>query len=493
MDRHNKHEAARLTLAALNNLVVASSYTFEDPLTSKLISIYQKAQKAVTVGKFKNLDRISTELLGELEQTSNAMKTFKEKDSLLHPAVNNMHLALSATTEFVRLFKQREIPKSANEHIMLACYANIMVQSSSGSASQTDQHCKSGRDRTYTAQLHEEAMKVYFMQYGKLPIPDDLTQERENFINIFSDLFFIGLAQENSNQNQHGSFGLQNLTVLRKWPLCLAFGTINPKETCMLPYDIQEKLKERDPDLINNKNLRDLGKMSKRMKIKKKQGLTGKIKAGITSILLLALSPVFLCCKVTGKLAPSYNPLFTGLILLGIITTASILYVAPIIITAAATVQIAAAITASLLFIISNEGLDPGKKTNNKIADIVAITMVTLVIAIIMLNPVITALALPMLTLPAIICIAAVAATLITNSVKAVIPKAFISAENPSNTTKVVPEGYKHKPAPTAESYPGPAGPALSPTSQAHRLGAAASPISSPTSSPTSSSKSPGH
>lgn len=319
MDKqNNRHEGAKLTLAVLNNLIVGVDRN--DKLAVKtqqeekqlgirdnLINIYRMIESETDINENKSdLDKVSTTAIDRLGE---ALVAIKEKDG---KAANNAKLAIAATKAFIETFKERAIPKSANEHIMMACYANLMVQSSSGEASQTDQHCKSGRDRTYTTQLHEQAMKVYFDTYGKLPTPDDTNSEkvkctdeakkeivkgaREAFIDIFEECFFLGTGQENSNQNQHGSFGLQNLTLRRPWPNCLIFGTINPDETCMLPTDIKQRLEKRDPGLKNNKHLRNLGKMSKKMKEKDKPKAKKAIDAVTklaTNTVKLAISPLF--------------------------------------------------------------------------------------------------------------------------------------------------------------------------------------------------------
>ena len=528
IDKHNKHAAADLTLAVLNNLIVATAINDEVRtgsaklgISTDLFEIYDNIENDVRIGNRDDLDKVSKQLITKMETVSYKLEDKTGK------AANNTKLAVAATTEFIRLFQDRATPKSANEQIMLACYANLMVQSSSGEASQTDQHCKSGRDRTYTTQIHEKAMQTYFEKYGKLPTPDDSGKSieepvlnrkgeqlfkimldskgeivfdsegqvvfepivesildkdgkpldaREKFIEIYADEFFSGLGQENSNQNQHGSFGLQNLGLRREWPLCLVFGTVNPDDTCMLPKDIQEKLKERDAGLKNNGDLRNLGKMGKEMKDKENAfvktaktsssfirqllmsplaavGLT--MLAVITSvflfskimpkaiskderfkyfmaastsmglnmlsllkpIILLALSPLILlappfllCCKITGKAAPSWDPLFTGtllfLALAGVAVAAA--YLAPAVILAATVVQVTIALSASLLYIFGAQGLDPDKSVQTRSLDMsITILIAVAITSMVIFSPALS-LALPVIVIPIIAAIAAI-------------------------------------------------------------------------------------
>ena len=552
IDKHNKHAAAELTLAVLNNLIVATAVndtvrkgSNKLGISTDLFEIYDNIRNDVKTGNRKDLDKVSKQLITKIETVSYKLENKTGK------AANNAKLAVAATTEFIRLFHNRDLPKSANEQIMLACYANLMVQSSSGEASQTDQHCKSGRDRTYTTQIHEKAMQTYFEKYGSLPTPDDSGKHisepkadngqqlfkimldskgeivfdsegevvfepifqpivkngkhldaREEFIEIYADEFFSGLGQENSNQNQHGSFGLQNLGLRREWPLCLVFGTVNPDDTCMLPKDIQEKLKERDAGLKNNGDLRNLGKMGKKMKDKEnpfvktaktsaifirqllmsplaavgiiiliilalaspfipknerfKYFMTASTSMGfnmlslLKPIILLALSPLILlappfllCCKITGKAAPRYNPLFTGTVLFLALTGVAIAaaYLAPAVILAATVVQVTIALSASLLYILGAQGLDPDKSVQDRALDISATILLAVAItSMVIFSPAIS-LALPVIVIPIIAAIAAIPLYNLTQKVvtkisEAVMPESKNEAKSDAKMNK---------------------------------------------------------
>lgn len=323
--KHNNHASVDLLLSVLNNNIVALAHAGKK--TDNLIKVYKKIKETCALSDdYYDLTKLIKSDITELEnllKTQQAVPNNPQLDS-------NIDLSLKSITEYIKLYKNsmQNIPE--NEQILLASYANMMVNASSGSSSRVETHCKSGRDRTFVVQIYEQAMQAYFIQHGKLPVAAEQNIiDREKFVNIYVELFMQGLAQENSNQNQHGSFGLNNILIQRPWPLCILAGTLDPKSTCLLPDDILQNILKKNPDIAaQNESQRFNGKHIDPNSLNKSPFLNWLSNVS-GAILELALSPLFACCVIANKIMPNYHPFFGGIfIFAGVVT--GLVFIAPL-------------------------------------------------------------------------------------------------------------------------------------------------------------------
>ena len=323
--KHNNHASVDLLLSVLNNNIVALAHAGQE--TDNLIKAYKKIKETCELSDdYYDLTKLIKSDITELENLLKPQQNVPNNPQL----DSNLKLSLKSITEYIKLYKNsmQNIPE--NEQILLASYANMMVNASSGSSSRVETHCKSGRDRTFVVQIYEQAMQAYFIQHGKLPVAAEQNKnDREKFVNIYVELFMQGLAQENSNQNQHGSFGLNNILIQRPWPLCILAGTLDPKSTCLLPDDILQNILKKNPDIAaQNESQRFNGKHVDPNSLNKSPFLNWLSNVS-GAILELALSPLFACCVIANKIMPNYHPFFGGIfIFAGVVT--GLVFIAPL-------------------------------------------------------------------------------------------------------------------------------------------------------------------
>ncbi len=86
-------------------------------------------------------------------------------------------------------------------------YLAILTEAMGGAVST---NCKSGKDRTGLDEIYRASMMLYFKEKGVLPSFTDKGAERQNFINIFTQLFNTMKTQEAAAANTPGSFGLKD-------------------------------------------------------------------------------------------------------------------------------------------------------------------------------------------------------------------------------------------------------------------------------------------
>lgn len=76
--------------------------------------------------------------------------------------------------------------------------------------------CVSGKDRKAIEFIHTDAMLIYFYIYGKWHIFNDSDKDRNNFVQIVTDLFVSRHQQQHAGQNAPGSDALKTPKVY--WP-----------------------------------------------------------------------------------------------------------------------------------------------------------------------------------------------------------------------------------------------------------------------------------
>ncbi|MBT4885217.1 MAG: hypothetical protein HON55_03580, partial [Legionellales bacterium] len=184
--KHNNHASVGLLLSVLNNNIVALKHSGEkhDKQMKKLINAYKKIKETCELSDdYYDLTKLIESDITELEDF------LKIDDVGISKLNSNLKLSLNSITEYIKLYQNsmQNIPE--NEQILLASYANMMVNASSGSSSRVETHCKSGRDRTFVVQIYEQAMQAYFMQHEKLPVANDIKGNREKFVNVYVELF----------------------------------------------------------------------------------------------------------------------------------------------------------------------------------------------------------------------------------------------------------------------------------------------------------------
>jgi|GEM_PF-3640536 len=143
------------------------------------------------------------------------------KDSLAQdPKLNlttaqekNLKLNRMAISALVNLRDKDEIT-SRNRAAFKAAYMGLLVESMGGTVIS---NCKSGKDRTGLDELYRHAMRMYFELYGTLPLYDDNSKKRKNFISIFVQLFNTMKTQDAAAANTPGSFGIKDSAIM----LCL--------------------------------------------------------------------------------------------------------------------------------------------------------------------------------------------------------------------------------------------------------------------------------
>jgi|GEM_PF-6075864 len=114
---------------------------------------------------------------------------------------------------------------NSNHHraLFLSSLEQIISDKSGGIAYGS---CKSGKDRKGMETLHTDTMLVYQSRYGYLPKYNDSGIARENFVNIFVELYFSMHHQEVASQNALGAEGIKELEGL-------------------LPQDIKDAIKRK--------------------------------------------------------------------------------------------------------------------------------------------------------------------------------------------------------------------------------------------------------
>jgi hypothetical protein len=314
--QHNSHVSTELLQDVLKNTLVALVYSGNREAAKQALQIHNILDAKCKIDDRYDLNRLSETDIQQLSKQIDEMIAAIKNSSAPQQAQHNLSLTLQSVKAYIQLYKKSTENIPENEQILLASYANMMVNGICGPTGRVETHCKSGRDRTFVVQIYEQAMQAYFTRYGTLPLPHDEQANRANFVTIYARLFMQGLAQENSNQNQHGSFGLNNILIQRQRPLCFLAGTADPKNTALLPADILDAIMlENDNITAQNEGQRYNGKHIKPNKIKKSfqdKGIAALL--GFSKIAIeMALSPLFAMCVLSSKLFPSVNPVQGGL------------------------------------------------------------------------------------------------------------------------------------------------------------------------------------
>ena len=315
--QHNSHVSTELLQDVLKNTLVTLVHLDNQDSAKEALHIHNSLDEKCKIEDRYDLNRLSETDIQQLSTKLDSMIGKISADTATpDKAKHNLSLTLQSVKAYIQLYKKSTENIPENEQILLASYANMMVNGICGPAGRVETHCKSGRDRTFVVQIYEQAMQAYFTRYGELPLPRDTQENRKNFVEIYTGLFMQGLAQENSNQNQHGSFGLNNILIQRQRPLCLLAGTTDPKSTALLPADILDAIIEKNDNIAaQNEGQRFNGKHIKPHKIKKSyedKGIAALL--GFSKIAIeMALSPLFAMCVLSSKGFPSVNPVVGGL------------------------------------------------------------------------------------------------------------------------------------------------------------------------------------
>lgn len=133
---------------------------------------------------------------------------------------NHCHM-IQATLEQLEELKHTANRFDPNRQAFKTAYLFILCQALGG---YTSINCKSGKDRTGLAEIYQNAMLIYHDLYQKLPAYNDDAIDRQNFINIFCDLFNSLKTHEAAASNSPGAFGIKDSALVLCTDIAQALG-----------------------------------------------------------------------------------------------------------------------------------------------------------------------------------------------------------------------------------------------------------------------------